>query len=163
MLHKGPTQEYNKNMNTLSHNVIWKVLIVVAVLVIILVLLLGGKKAPRDGDATFELLASVGSVEALTGESFPVEVEIVAKGDFSDSCGVLGSEFVTRSGNHFTIEIPETRGGEVCAQVVTPWEKKVLLNVLNLEAGVYTVEVNGITTEFELYVDNQLDYTGDKG
>jgi len=42
----------------------------------------------------------------------------------------------------------------VCAQVVTPFEQTVSLDVAGLKAGTYTVIANCVSDTFELVVDN---------
>jgi len=42
----------------------------------------------------------------------------------------------------------------MCAQVMTPFEEVVALDVVGLKAGVYTVDVNGVGDTFELQMDN---------
>ncbi|MEK9183870.1 MAG: hypothetical protein AAB890_02250, partial [Patescibacteria group bacterium] len=51
----------------------------------------------------------------------------------------------------FFITITASREADkICAQVITPFEKKILLDVAGLAAGTYTVNVNGVTATFTL-------------
>ena len=101
--------------------------------------------------------AQVTSVDLLMLESFPVQVHAVVKGDFPDACTSIATANQRREGNTFYIELMTTRPADMaCAQVITPFEHTVPLDVAGLPAGTYTVDVNGVTAIFKLDVDNKL-------
>jgi inhibitor of cysteine peptidase len=102
-------------------------------------------------------LAPVDSLEVLILESFPVQVNVIVKGEMPDSCRYTGQIAQTRVETTFHIVIATRYPTDVaCEQVLTPYEQTVRLDVRDLPKGTYTVDVNGVTTFFELAVDNTL-------
>jgi inhibitor of cysteine peptidase len=101
--------------------------------------------------------AQVTSIDLLLLESFPVQVHAAVKGDFPDACTAIGTATQRREGNTIYVELMTTRPADMaCAQVITPFEHNVPLDVAGLPAGTYTVDVNGVTGTFKLDVDNKL-------
>ena len=107
--------------------------------------------------------ANVTSVDLLMLESFPVQVHALIKGEHPDACtffygdGEPGGVEQRREGNTIYVEISTYRPLDMaCAQVITPFEHTVPLDVAGLPAGTYTVNVNGVTETFTLDVDNKL-------
>jgi inhibitor of cysteine peptidase len=101
--------------------------------------------------------AYVDNVDVLILESFPVQVRVMIQGNLPDACSVISDVKQTRSGSIFTIDLIVTRDPLAkCAQVLTPFEQSVGLDVDGLPAGTYSVEVEGVTTSFTLDVDNVL-------
>lgn len=99
--------------------------------------------------------AVVDNLEVLLLESFPVQVQVVARGALPDSCTTLVDATVQRQGNTFQVLLNTRRPAEAaCATVLTPFEQVIPLDVVGLKAGVYTVDVNGLPATFELQVDN---------
>jgi inhibitor of cysteine peptidase len=97
----------------------------------------------------------IDSVEVLILESFPVQVTVHVKGNLADACTTVDEVTTTRDGNTFNIEISTKRPAEqMCAQVLTPFEENIPLDVKGLKKGTYTVNVNGVTETFELAADN---------
>jgi len=116
--------------------------------------------APTDGGATTGE-ANVESIEVLILESFPVQVQVVARGNHPDGCTELDEPTVTRTAGegdaagHFGVTLPTTRPvAAACTTALEPFEVSIPLDVLNLLAGSYTVNVNGVTASFELAIDN---------
>ncbi|RZN42917.1 MAG: hypothetical protein EF813_00940 [Methanosarcinales archaeon] len=100
-------------------------------------------------------LANVNTVEIMLLESFPVRINVVARGEHSDSCTKVNKITTRREENTFVVTINTARPADaMCAQVITPYEEVVTLDVVGLKAGVYTVKVNGIQDTFELQIDN---------
>jgi inhibitor of cysteine peptidase len=101
--------------------------------------------------------ATVGSVDILILESFPVQIRVLAKGTLSDACTTIHEITQEREGDTFTVTITTIRPADMmCAQVLTPFEESIPLDVQGLKAGTYTVDVNGETATFTLDVDNIL-------
>lgn len=99
--------------------------------------------------------ATVESVELVMLESFPVQVRAIVKGYTPDSCTTISEIKQERTGNTFNVKITTTRPADLaCAQVITPFEETIPLDVAGLKAGTYTVNVNGVTETFTLSVDN---------
>ena len=101
--------------------------------------------------------ATVESVEILILESFPVQVRAVVKGYNPDPCTKINEITQKRDGNTFVVTITTQRDrGQACIQVISPFEESISLDVAGLNAGTYTVTVNGVSEQFTLDVDNVL-------
>lgn len=111
---------------------------------------------PIEGDVvTGE--ATVNEVEIAIMESFPVQVMVTARGELSDGCTTVDRVEQERQGNTFTVTITTIRpAGAVCTLALVPFEQNIRLDVAGLDAGTYTVAVNGQTATFDLAVDNVL-------
>jgi len=103
-------------------------------------------------------VANVNDIEIMLLESFPVQVHVVARGEHPDSCTEVDKVTTRREGNTFFVTITTTRPADaMCAQVITPFEEIIPLDVVGLKAGVYVVDVNGVRDTFELQIDNTLE------
>jgi inhibitor of cysteine peptidase len=101
--------------------------------------------------------AVVESVDILILESFPVQVRAIAKGYHPDPCTKTKEITQKREGNTFEVTITTERdGGQACIQVISPFEENLALDVVGLDAGTYTVTINGVSAQFTLDVDNVL-------
>jgi inhibitor of cysteine peptidase len=124
--------------------------------------LVAGCSATPDADLTPDAtdgggaeLVNVESVEVRVLESFPVQVQAVARGTLPDGCAGVGEESVTRAGDVFEVTLPAGPSElAVCSAEPASFEAAIPLDVQGLEAGTYTVDVNGVTATFELAVDN---------
>ncbi len=100
-------------------------------------------------------LANVNDIKILLLESFPVQIHAVVSGEHPDSCTKVDKVVTKREGDTFFVTITTARPADaMCAQVMTPFEEIVALDAVGLEAGVYTVDVNGVRDTFELQTDN---------
>jgi len=104
-------------------------------------------------EATFE------SLEVLILESFPVRVQVTVSGYLPDGCVVLDEISSGRDGFDFTLRASTHRpAGDVeCTEALVPFTETVELEVLGLEAGIYTVHAQEQTATFTLAVDNILE------
>jgi predicted small lipoprotein YifL len=85
-------------------------------------------------------------------------VEATISGTVPDACTQISSIEQSLEGNTFTLMIQTARpADEVCAQVLEPFEQTVELDVEGLEPGQYTINVNGVTQDFELGSEVMLD------
>ena len=101
--------------------------------------------------------AMVESIEILLLESFPIQVRVVAQGNLPDSCTEISEITRERDGDTFRVTITTSRPADaMCAQVLVPFEEVISLDVVGLPAGVYTVDVNGVSDTFEFTVDNAM-------
>lgn len=118
---------------------------------VLLVLLLG----------TAVVLTACGGDEAPTGpEAFVNSVEVVeengqtvaiVQGDLPDACSELAEPQQQVQGSTIRVTLTVTQPeGMVCAQVLTPFEERVVLDTAGLDPGAYSVEVNGVVAEFTL-------------
>ncbi len=101
-------------------------------------------------------LVTVEEVDVLVMESFPLQVNLSVSGFLSVPCVELLSPAVSYASNQFTVVLAESTLGpaETCIAVLEPFQTNVPLNVTDLPAGTYLVDVNGIETEFTLDLDN---------
>ena len=101
-------------------------------------------------------LATVEEFDILTLESFPVQVFVIASGYLPNPCTEIYQISQEREGNTFFITIETYCSQEVYIQVIAPFEETIPLEVYDLPAGTYTVEVNGVQGTFNLEMDNIL-------
>lgn len=114
-------------------------------------------KAGDDG--RFELLGAdprslvnVESIMVNVLESLPVQVTVVVTGNKSLPCTKLLEPGIIKGDGSFTIALAESKLGpaETCIAVIDPFETTITLDVSSLSAGTYTVNVNGVTSDFTL-------------
>lgn len=99
--------------------------------------------------------AKVESIQIVILESFPVQIQVIAKGYLPDGCTEIDEIKNESKGNVFNINISTKRPKDaVCTQAIKSFTETIPLEVRGLKAGNYTVNVNGVTGSFELSVDN---------
>lgn len=99
--------------------------------------------------------ARVESVQVVIMESFPVQVLVTAKGEFPDGCTSIHEVTTEYSDQAFDVLITTVKPGDaVCTEALVPFEESISLDVLGLEAGSYSVDVNGMAASFTLDIDN---------
>lgn len=110
---------------------------------------------PRPADPTKK--ADVQSVEIQILESYPLQVNALARGLLPDSgCTAIADVSQSRSGNVFTVVVlTKTNQQTVCAQMLTPFEQVIPLDVSSLLPGTYIVHVNGVEASFVLPESHQ--------
>jgi len=102
-------------------------------------------------------LATIESVQILTLESFPVQINVRVRGVLPNSCTEIDDIITQTDGNDFDIAITTVQQPDVaCTEAEVAFEEIVPLDVDGLEAGTYTVTVNGTQGSFTLDIDNQL-------
>ena len=99
-------------------------------------------------------LALVDEIDILILESFPVQINVIARGNLPDPCTEVSEVLQEREGDTFFITIKTYRSPGFCIQVLAPFEEIIPLEVYGLPAGTYTVDVNGVQATFNLEVDN---------
>jgi len=99
-------------------------------------------------------LAPVEEIEIVILESFPVQVQVIARGNLPDPCTEISEILQEREDDTFFITIKTYRSPGFCIQVLAPFEEIIPLDVYGLPAGTYTVDVNGVQATFDLEVDN---------
>lgn len=111
------------------------------------------------GEYTYGM-ANVESIDILTLESFPVQINVIAEGYLPDGCTEIDKINTQKEGNNFNITITTKRPEDaVCNQAIESFRETIPLKVRGLGAGNYTVYVNGVSGSFELAVDNMLEGT----
>jgi len=99
-------------------------------------------------------LASVDEIDILILESFPVQINVIVRGNLPDPCTEISEVLQEREGDTFFITIKTYRSPGFCIQVLAPFEEIIPLEVYGLPASTYTVDVNGVQDTFDLEVDN---------
>ncbi len=132
--------------------------ITIAVIIVLIIGALfyfrGGKEEAVQNEENGQVVAGslrVTEVKTKLLDSFPLQVEVAARGELPDACTTVGNIIKTQKGDTFFITITASREADkIFAQVIAPFEKKILLDVAGLAAGTYTVNVNGVTATFTL-------------
>ena len=116
-------------------------------------------ETPSGGTVRGE--AVVDAIDILILESFPVQVQGLPRGFLPAGCTEIDTVSQIdgvgqdRADRTFTVTITTARPADaICTQALVPFEETFSLDVYGLPAGVYTVDVNGVSDTFELAVDN---------
>jgi hypothetical protein len=105
------------------------------------------------GQPETEIGAPAGDVPVFVDQT-TLQVSVVVQGSFPDSCTSLSDVTQTVEGNAISVTLAGVQPeGMMCAQVLTPFEETIPLDVSGLPAGEYTVDVNGSTTTLVLPAD----------
>ncbi len=145
-----------------------KITLLLLLSLLLMLVACGGSEPETDGtptetspatavstDTPIQQEAAVDSIEILILESFPVQVDVRARGDLPDGCTMIDTVNTTQAGTTFNITITTLRQtGDLCTEALVPFEETISLDVLGLTAGTYAVNVNGINGSFALQVDN---------
>lgn len=101
-------------------------------------------------------LATVESVQVqISDSSLPVQVSLLVRGVLANSCTEIDTIIAQQNGTTFDVAITTVQQpDQVCTEALVPFEETVELDVEGLEAGTYTVDVNGIQGSFTLDADN---------
>lgn len=125
----------------------------------------GDVRFTANADGSFTLveakrrnLAQVDANTVAIDRSAPGQVSVAAGGVLSIACVALEEPAVVREGNTFHVALAETAMDPLalCMSFVafTRFDVDVPLDLTGLEAGTYTVIVNGVETSFTLTEDN---------
>ncbi|MBE0524792.1 MAG: hypothetical protein IBX40_10730 [Methanosarcinales archaeon] len=105
----------------------------------------------RYGNATVE------DIQIILLESFPVQINVAAKGYLPDGCTKIDQTIKNWEGNTLFVTITTKRPVDVmCTMAIVPFNEVISLDVYGLEAGDYEVNVNGVRGSFKLETDNSL-------
>lgn len=98
--------------------------------------------------------ADVQSVEAVVIQGQPIQVDAIARGTLPDAgCTTIAGASQSRNGNTFIVVLTtKVNPNTMCAQVITPFEYVIPLDVSSLVPGHYIVDVNGVEGSFDLPV-----------
>ena len=104
----------------------------------------------READLTGK--ADVQSVEVQVLQTQPIQANAIARGMLPDAgCTTIAGATQMRNGNTFTIVLTTKKNPNVmCAQVLTPFEYVIPLEVSPLVPGFYIADVNGVEGYFDL-------------
>jgi len=119
---------------------------------------------PIEGDYVYGQNALVDSIEVVLLESFPVQAQVIVKGNLPDGCTELHEIVVVREGDQFilTINTRKPTGDIACTQALVPFEETVDLDIEGLEAGTYTVVAQDQEATFTLETNNILSGEGNE-
>jgi hypothetical protein len=93
---------------------------------------------------------TIENVDVLIAESYPVQVFVHVRGYMPDPCWEAQPPDITEDGARIDIEIlAERKTDEICVQVIQDYEENIALGTM--EPGTYTVSINGVEREFEVY------------
>jgi inhibitor of cysteine peptidase len=120
----------------------------------------GNGGMPVDvGEPAGDGLAPIDEISVIIMESLPATAAVVARGHLADGCTHIVDMMmqIDEEAGLFRVTLGTYRDPEaMCTMALVPFEEVVELPIMGLPAGTYTVEVNGMTTTFELAVDNVL-------
>jgi hypothetical protein len=103
-------------------------------------------------------LAKVTALDIRQLETVPVQIQLVVTGTLPDSCTSIDRIDRTRQDGIFRITMNTLRAtGVACPDAELPFTEMFDLDVLDLAAGIYTVQVNGVSGTFTLQEDNLSD------
>ena len=88
-------------------------------------------------------------IEIIFPQTSEESIQVVLAGQLANPCLKIQEPEVALVDNVFTIELKTVQQGEMCIQVLEPFEKKIFLETEGLPAGVYTVDVLGQRKVFE--------------
>jgi hypothetical protein len=102
--------------------------------------------------------APVEAIDILQGDTFPVQVRVIARGHFANECTKVDQIRQERRGGTFVIVIDSVQYlGQACPEGRIPFEESIALDVIDLPAGIYVVDVNGLQGALKLQRDNVRD------
>jgi len=107
----------------------------------------------RVTGATLNHLVGVDTVEAQVTQTLATqEVSLAVSGNLSVPCKQLLDPAMSFRDDTFTVVLAESNLGpaESCIQVLEPFDTRIELDVEDLDAGTYNVDVNGVMTQFTL-------------
>jgi|GEM_PF-1042882 len=115
-------------------------------------------RALLDGDYIPGHQGEITGLDMLILESFPVQVRALVSGYFTDGCVELVDITIEREGDGFVLTLNTRRpaGDVACTEALVPFEESVMLDVVGLPAGTYTVAAGDLQSEFVLAVDNTI-------
>lgn len=103
-------------------------------------------------------LAAIDSSKVEVSTSFPLTANLKIQGNLKDGCTYLNDTVQKRVGTRFNVSVTTRTEGDLCTQALVPFERNVNLDVKDLPAGTYFVDVNGESLSFEIPQQNSLEY-----
>lgn len=119
--------------------------------------------APEEGEMLIQD-AVITEVQIQMMESWPLQASVQIDGELGDGCTELEPITTEREGDTFIINVQTARpAGAACTLELRFFSETVPLDIEGLEAGTYTVDVNGVTETFTLDQDNVMQPDGEDG
>lgn len=114
------------------------------------------EEEPADGEMLIKDAVITG-VQILMMESWPLQARVQIDGELGDGCTELEPITTEREGDTFYITVRTARPADAtCTLELRLFSESVSLDIEGLEAGTYTVDVNGTTETFTLEQDNVM-------
>jgi hypothetical protein len=99
-------------------------------------------------------LAPVDEIQVNLLESLPGQASVTIRGTMPDACTKVNSFSQQVSENTIYLRVYAERPADrMCAQVLTPYQETLLLNLSKVTPGEYMLDVNGITQTLTLEPD----------
>jgi inhibitor of cysteine peptidase len=121
-------------------------------------LLLAVDSAQPQKPFTTQQPAYIKQINIQVGQSLPVQVKVLVRGELSDTCQKMAPIQVVRQADAFDITITTMSNlpppGLDCSSMLIPFEEVIPLDVTGLADGIYTVNVNEMSDTFELAQDD---------
>lgn len=106
-------------------------------------------------DATGSEALEIDDVQVEVGVGSPRPVFVHVSGSLPDTCSQVEYSEIKQDGSNFIITLSTLAGSsEDCIKDSLPFRMSFPLNIIDLPAGKYSVEVNGSRAEFELESGN---------
>ncbi len=96
-------------------------------------------------------LADVEQVDVGPSALGTRQLVVVATGSLPDPCTRIDQVEIDRFGTSFDVTLRTRRdAGALCAQILTPFRRRVLLPLEGRESGLFIVTVNGVRASFQI-------------
>jgi hypothetical protein len=117
----------------------------------------GEQPAPVDEviPATGYQPVDVDQVQVEVGVGSPIPVHVIVSGNLPDSCAQVELVQQRQDGSNIAITVSTIpSNAEGCVQDTLPFRMSIPLNIVNLPAASYSVDVNGTRAEFKVDTAN---------
>ena len=131
----------------------------VSILAVSLALILAGggceSQSSREADRPYTGgLARVTSLSLVPGPRQSTHVQVIARGELPDPCTRIDSERHERFGQRIEVTLTTRReSGAMCAQMIQPFSRTLVIPIADLPDGAYTIDVNGVSRIFDVHHD----------
>jgi hypothetical protein len=110
-----------------------------------------GQPASVDSATTGYTPVAIDSVDVQVGTGSPIPVHVNISGNLPDTCAQVEYIEQVQDGSVFIIKVSSVPSkADNCTQDTLSFRLTLPLNVLDLPAGPYSVEVNGVRADFKL-------------
>jgi hypothetical protein len=95
--------------------------------------------------------APVSTAEVVPDDASPSGYSVRVTGNMRDGCTKISRVEQVKQGEKIVVRLFTSRpADQMCTTVIVPYEELIPLDASNLSAGEYTLDVNGITSDFTL-------------
>lgn len=120
------------------------------------VLIACGSNAEEKSEkkAAAKAASLVESINVQLDDANPAQALAILTGNFPDSCTQLESASVEYGESVFTAKLTTSQPLDAaCAQIITPFQQILTLDLKGLKAGEYTLKAEGAEKKFTLIAD----------